>query len=93
MLVTLAGTVSVSALLWLPMPRLVMRLAPVLDGELQSCAVSLATIAPGIYELQDLIFIDNARTKPGIVYLATTDTLTLVTTANKYVILSGSYFL
>ena len=43
MLVTLAGTVSVSAMLWLPMPKLAMKLGPALNGELQSYAVSLAT--------------------------------------------------
>lgn len=47
MLVTPVGTVSVSALLWLPMPRLVMKLEPALNGELQSCAVSLTTITLG----------------------------------------------
>ena len=52
MLVTLVGTVSVSALLWLLMPKLVMKLGPVLNGELQSCAVSFATITPGKSEIQ-----------------------------------------
>ena len=44
MLATPVGTVSVSALLWLPMPKLVMKPVPALNGEHQSCAVSLATI-------------------------------------------------
>lgn len=44
MLVTLVGTVSVSALLWLLMPKLVMKLGPVLNGELQKCALFSATI-------------------------------------------------
>lgn len=44
MLVIPVGTVTVSALLWLPMPKLVQRLGRVLDGELQSSVVSLATI-------------------------------------------------
>lgn len=47
MLVTMVGTVSVSALLWLPMPKLVIKLGPALNGELQTCALfSVTTITP-----------------------------------------------
>ena len=51
MLVTPVGTVNVSALLWLPMPKLVMKLERVLNGEVQRCAVSLTPITPGKPEL------------------------------------------
>lgn len=47
MLVTRVGTVSVSVLLSLHMPKLVMKLGPALSGELQSCALfSVTFITP-----------------------------------------------
>lgn len=59
-LVTPVETVSVSALLWLPTPKLVLKPGPVSDGELQSCAVSLATITHQAY-LQLLSTLLNAE--------------------------------
>lgn len=46
---TQAGTVSVSVLLWLPMPKLVMKPGCALNGELHTCVVSLATITHQAY--------------------------------------------
>lgn len=70
-LVPMEGTVSVSALWWLPMPKLVKMLGPALDGERQSCAVSSATITAGKSELQNFrnVGTPGAKTKSELYLL------------------------
>lgn len=47
--VTVVGIVNVSALLWLPMPKLVVKLEFALSGEHRTCVVSLTSIPLNFY--------------------------------------------